>query len=36
MSDAALIDHVDAPILIGDPEANAVHINPAFERCFGK
>lgn len=35
MSDAALIDHVDAPILIGDPEANAVHINPAFERCFG-
>ncbi|MCP5066749.1 MAG: PAS domain-containing protein [bacterium] len=35
MSDAALIDHMDVPILIGDPEANAVHMNPAFERSFG-
>ncbi|MBW2243105.1 MAG: hypothetical protein JRH01_14060 [Deltaproteobacteria bacterium] len=34
MSDAALIDHMDVPILVGDPEANAVHMNPAFERGF--
>lgn len=34
MSDAALIDHLDAPVLVGDPEARAVHVNPAFERCF--
>ena len=31
MSDAALIDHMDAPVLVGDPDANAVHLNPAFE-----
>ncbi len=36
MSDAALIDHLDAPILVGDPQANAVHVNPAFERSFGR
>ncbi|MCP5060348.1 MAG: PAS domain-containing protein [bacterium] len=35
MSDAALIDHMDAPVLVGDPDANAVHMNPAFERSFG-
>lgn len=35
MSDAALIDHMDVPILVGDPQANAVHMNPAFERSFG-
>lgn len=35
MSDAALIDHMDAPILVGDPDANAVHMNPAFEQSFG-
>ncbi len=35
MSDAALIDHMDSPVLVGDPDANAVHLNPAFERCFG-
>ncbi len=35
MSDAALIDHVDAPILVGDPEARVVHVNPAFVRSFG-
>lgn len=34
MSDA-LIDYIDAPVLVGDPQANAVHVNPAFERCFG-
>ncbi|MAE95728.1 MAG: hypothetical protein CL910_13815 [Deltaproteobacteria bacterium] len=35
MSDAALIDYLDAPVLVGDPDANAVHVNPAFERRFG-
>lgn len=30
----SLVDFVDAPVLVGDPEGRAVYANPAFEREF--
>ncbi len=30
----SLMDFVDAPVLVGDPEGRAVYANPAFERDF--
>lgn len=30
----SLMDFVDAPVLVGDPEGRAVYVNPAFERDF--
>lgn len=30
----SLMDFVDAPVLVGDPDGRAVYVNPAFERDF--
>ena len=30
----SLMDFIDAPVLVGDPEGRAVYVNPAFEREF--
>lgn len=30
----SLMDFVDAPVLVGDPDGRAVYANPAFERDF--
>ena len=30
----SLMDFVDSPVLVGDPEGRAVYVNPAFERDF--
>jgi len=35
MSGPSLLDYVDAPILVGDPDGRVVHLNPAFEARFG-
>ena len=32
----SLMDFVDAPMLVGDPEGLVVYVNPAFEREFGR
>ncbi len=36
MSDVSrsLLDFIDTPILVGDPDGRAVYVNPAFERAF--
>ena len=34
MSGRSLLDYLDAPVLVGDPDGRVVHLNPAFERCF--
>jgi len=31
----SLLDFLDAPVVIGDPDSRAVYVNPAFERCSG-
>jgi nitrogen-specific signal transduction histidine kinase len=33
-SSRSLIDFIDAPILVGDPEGRAVYVNACFERSF--
>lgn len=30
----SLLDFIDAPVLVGDPEGRAVYVNPAFESDF--
>ncbi len=35
-SEQSLLSHLDAPIVVGDPDGNAVYINPAFEDRFGE
>jgi len=32
----SLMDFVDAPLLVGDPDGRVVYVNPAFERDFGR
>ena len=32
----SLMDFVDAPLLVGDPDGRVVYVNPAFEREFGR
>jgi PAS domain-containing protein len=34
MSSRSLLDYLDAPILVGDPDGRVVHLNPPFESCF--
>jgi len=34
-SPPTLLDHLDAPILVGDPDGCTVYVNPAFEAHFG-
>jgi len=31
----SLLDFVDAPVVVGDPDGRAVYVNAAFERAFG-
>lgn len=33
-SSRSLLDFLDAPIVVGDPDGRAVYVNPAFESCF--
>ena len=30
----SLLDFLDAPVLVGDPEGNVIYVNPAFSECF--
>jgi len=30
----SLLDYVDAPIVVGDPDGRTVYVNPAFEKNF--
>jgi nitrogen-specific signal transduction histidine kinase len=30
----SLLDHLDAPVLVGDPDGRVVHLNPSFESRF--
>ncbi len=32
----SLLNFLDAPIVVGDPEGNVIYVNPAYERAFGK
>ena len=34
-SEQSLLSHLDAPIVVGDPDGNTVYLNPAFESRFG-
>jgi PAS domain-containing protein len=34
MSNRSLLDYLDAPILVGDPDGRVVHLNPSFESRF--
>ncbi len=34
MSSRSLLDYLDAPILVGDPDGRVVHLNPSFESRF--
>ncbi len=34
-AEQSLLSHLDAPIVVGDPDGNAVYINPAFQDRFG-
>ncbi len=34
MSRRSLLDYLDAPVLVGDPDGRVVHLNPSFESCF--
>jgi PAS domain-containing protein len=34
MSSRSLLDYLDAPILVGDPDGRVVHLNPSFESHF--
>jgi nitrogen-specific signal transduction histidine kinase len=31
----SLLDFLDAPVVIGDPDSRVVYVNPAFESCAG-
>jgi PAS domain S-box-containing protein len=35
MSSRSLLDYIDAPVLVGDPDGRVVHLNPSFESRFG-
>ena len=30
----SLLDYLETPIVVGDPDGRAVYLNPAFETCF--
>ena len=32
----SLMDFVDTPVLVGDPDGRAVYVNPCFERAFAQ
>ncbi len=34
MSGRSLLDYLDAPVLVGDPDGRVVHLNPSFESRF--
>lgn len=34
MSSRSLLDYLDAPVLVGDPDGRVVHLNPCFESRF--
>lgn len=34
MTSRSLMDFIDAPVLVGDPEGRAVYVNPGFQRDF--
>lgn len=34
-SSRSLLDFLDAPVVVGDPDGRAVYVNPAFESRFG-
>ena len=34
MSARSLLDYLDAPVLVGDPDGRVVHLNPSFESRF--
>jgi transcriptional regulator with PAS, ATPase and Fis domain len=34
MSNRSLLDYLDAPVLVGDPDGRVVHLNPPFESRF--
>jgi len=34
MDGVSLLDFLDAPFLVGDPDGRVVYVNPAFARCF--
>ena len=34
MAGRSLLDYLDAPVLVGDPDGRAVYVNPAFEASF--
>jgi len=34
MSNRSLLDYLDAPILVGDPDGRVVHLNPSFASRF--
>lgn len=31
---SSLLNFLDAPIVVGDPEGRVIYVNPAFERAF--
>jgi len=33
---SSLLNFLDAPIVVGDPEGHVIYLNPAFERAFGR
>lgn len=35
MSDMSLLNFLDAPVLVGDPQGAVIYVNPGFERRFG-
>ncbi len=35
MEGASLLNFLDAPVLVGDPDGRVVYVNPCFERRFG-
>jgi PAS domain-containing protein len=34
MNSRSLLDYLDAPVLVGDPDGRVVHLNPSFESRF--
>ena len=34
VSARSLLDYLDAPVLVGDPDGRVVHLNPSFESRF--
>ena len=33
-SSRSLLDFIDAPVVVGDPDGRAVYVNPAFQQKF--